>query len=219
MREYIRASMVQVLADNELTYEVCSLYAHIFNTEWEESWTLESAKEKLFGKKALSIPSMFVGWKNGQKLSAFLIAGVSKIDNSIVDFEMPPCCCDEKTVEEVKRQLRYFLPNKDDPKIMIIREMGISRKDSVGVALVAEMLAVMLKDGAKAGSDFACCWTSITGSLYGILKAYDVRDVYRFRSETGLMLLGDYQTEVAMRMESPMTRRMIIDRLKCHGLR
>ncbi|HSD12408.1 MAG TPA: hypothetical protein VLC10_02520 [Patescibacteria group bacterium] len=181
------------VSDPALVDEIIGWYIDVFNAvgpdEWNEHWTADEVRKKLFLDTAADAERSFVTtWRSQGRLAGLGIVVVAPVSRFAAS-DLPPGCQDGSVLSGVRRSLGWLVG--PETPILFYREFGLRKEFRGGLAPILRLLGDSLEAGMGIGAEYACCWTSRKKRLYPILVGLDLHLAYAFGDEQDNVLVGD----------------------------
>ncbi|MEY4744272.1 MAG: hypothetical protein RL272_217 [Candidatus Parcubacteria bacterium] len=217
-------SLKEVAADPRLVDDVIGWYIAVFNAkgpgEWNEDWTPEQVRKKLFEDTAAEADRSFVAlWRKDGVLAGVHIICLMPAAGAIIARDLPPGFQDEATVAAVTRQLEWIAG--PSAVVAMFRELGIRQEFRKGIDPFLGMTRAILQVGLSAGATFGCFWTSRDSNIFPIMIGYGAEVLYDFGDEKKHVFIGDHFDHSYRRFCAPPASavRMIAERCALRGVR
>lgn len=220
----VTLSLKEIAADASLADDVIGWYIAVFNAtgpgEWNEHWTPEQVRQKLFTDTAGEADRSFVAmWRKDGVLAGADIICLMPVETAVTPRDLPPGHQDETTLEAVNRHLLWAAG--PGATVAMFRELGIRPEYRKGLEPVIGLTQGVMKAGLDAGATFGCFWTSKASNLFPIMIGYGVDVLYDFGDEKQHVFMGDHLGHSYRRFcaSAALAGRMIAERGAHRGLK
>ncbi|OGL74027.1 hypothetical protein A3D72_00855 [Candidatus Uhrbacteria bacterium RIFCSPHIGHO2_02_FULL_57_19] len=186
MGEKLLTTLPKALSDERLRPAFLELFVELFNAEWNESWTAESAFRKFRAQTEADIrpATLFLEWEQeGRKEvgQAMCLGYVDRLEGVTEERDLPPGCV---SVADRRALIEAFYRQGVAPGALVlsVRELGISRKARLNrQAAISKIMCTALPvfwKGAESKATHAWFWTARATNFFKIAIGFGFREVH-----------------------------------------
>ena len=215
--------LTDAASDEEFVAAFVDCYISVFNSdgdgEWNESWSREQVREKIFGvAPEVAEKTRVVTASLDAVLTGFSVVHVDVMDKALGLQDLPPHLQTQELLTEVKRHLVWLAG--EDPVVCNFKEVGIRKEHRQGPSAVMKLFSDAYASSLELGAEFACWWTSRNSRMYYLAMSLDGRLVYDCGDKEGHLMMGEEVKHALRRITTPGKElvRMLGERLKHHGI-